>query len=137
MAEFKLSRRDFVSGCGTAMVGTALIESAWASLPQRPAPINQQVQAGRVFVKSVMFTAKIQKVSIHKFQQKCTLQLGDPDNRLFGIYFHADVVLDLVPNTKGKADFGILGTIQNVNFLYKRTPPLKTAKGFTHECASS
>src|SRR2546429_2691537 len=29
-------------------------------LKKKTAPINQQVQAGRVFVKSVMFTAKIQ-----------------------------------------------------------------------------
>lgn len=96
-------------------------------------------KANPVAVKSVKFTAKIGKVTVHKFDKKCTIQLGDPDHGHAGIEFHAEVTLEIKPKAKGKPDFGVLAFIQNTNYDFKRAPPLTPAPpgSPSWECSNS
>jgi hypothetical protein len=96
------------------------------------------VTVGNARVKSVDFSADNAKVLVHKFDGKCTVQLGDPSGTP-GITFKAKVILEKAPGATGKIDWGELDLVQNINFKFRRTTPLhpKPGSGLSHECCGS
>jgi hypothetical protein len=93
---------------------------------------------GGARVKSATFSAKLAKVLVHKFQGKCSVQLGDPSGTP-GIAFKAKVILEKAPGAPGKIDWGELDLVQNINFHFRRTPPLTPdpQHKLSHECCGS
>jgi hypothetical protein len=101
--------------------------------------MKHMFQIGAVYVKDFTFTATTKTISVHKFQHKCAVQLGDPDNGQPGIEFEGNVVFEIDPRNKGQRQTGMLEIIQNVNFAWKRTPPLhpKAKSKLQFECRNS
>jgi hypothetical protein len=103
-------------------------------------------QIGAVYVKDITFTATIRTVTVHKFSGvppvRCAVQLGDPDKGKgqTGIEFEGSAVFTIDPKGKGNRATGDIEIIQNVNFHWRRTPPLHPdpkKKKLQHECRDS
>jgi hypothetical protein len=96
------------------------------------------VTLGSARVASVDFRASCAKVLVHKFDGKCTLQLGDPSGTP-GIAFRAKVILEKAPGAAGKVDWGELDLVQNIDFHFRRTPPVTpdSQHKLSHECCGS
>jgi hypothetical protein len=96
------------------------------------------VTLGNARVKSVDFSANNAKVLVHKFDGKCTVQLGDPSGTP-GITFKAKVVLEKAPGATGKIDWGEIDLVQNINFHFSRSSPLHPdpQHKLSHECCDS